>query len=49
MMGERCLQHVTLEDLIKTGNLIPERKYIILGIRKKSKMDEGMSLYKQFI
>ena len=37
---ERCLQHVTLEDLIKTGNLFPERKYIILGIRKKSKMDQ---------
>ena len=37
---ERCLQHVILEDLIKTGNLFPERKYIILGIRKKSKMDQ---------
>ena len=36
-----CLHNKCLEELIKTGNLIPEsRNCVIFGIRKKSKMDQ---------
>ena len=38
-MKDAC--NIYLEDLIKTGNLIPESSnHVILGIRKKSRMDQ---------
>ena len=39
--GGRCLPYKNLMELIRTGHLIMEsRIFVILGIRKKSKMDQ---------